>query len=275
MSWRDAKNPRCPECGEEISATASYCMHCYADLPAGDTETDVSPSDDIDTSGATVDRSDVYGEDAGNGLSTGDSPMGESGKKSGLFGALPSPHSLDGPAGHVASMLWTDVPESEGVSRGSFTAPLWMRVPVAVICGLVAFVVFLVLFTVLLNDIALPGDGWLFLAGLVGIMVWLVRKPLPSDIVGDACYGIALMLLTIPVAVLFNRLVRMAAGADLSLETTGFFAVLALFLVMVPAVLFLVMVPAVLFLVLGYVGNRYARSKLDSAAEQSVGSSST
>ncbi len=266
MSWRDAANPRCPECGEEISATASYCMHCYADLPTGDTGADVSPADDIDTSEPTVDRSDIYGEDSGNGLSTGDSPTGESGDESGLFGAVPNPHSLDGLAGHVASMLWTDVPESEGVSRDSVTAPLWMRVPVAIICGLVAFVVFVILFTVLLNDISLPGDGWLLLVGFAGIMVWLVRKPLPSDIVGDTCYGIALMLLTIPVAVLLNRLVRMAAGADLSLEMTGVFAVLALFLVMVPAVL---------FLVLGYVGNRYARSKLDSATEQSVGSSST
>jgi hypothetical protein len=25
-------DPRCPECGEAISATASYCMHCYTDL---------------------------------------------------------------------------------------------------------------------------------------------------------------------------------------------------------------------------------------------------
>lgn len=25
--------PHCPECGEPVSATADYCMHCYADFP--------------------------------------------------------------------------------------------------------------------------------------------------------------------------------------------------------------------------------------------------
>ena len=29
---RDADDPRCPECGEPIGMTATYCMHCSADL---------------------------------------------------------------------------------------------------------------------------------------------------------------------------------------------------------------------------------------------------
>ena len=32
----DPMDPRCPECDGPVSATASYCMHCEADLPAAD-----------------------------------------------------------------------------------------------------------------------------------------------------------------------------------------------------------------------------------------------
>jgi len=98
----------------------------------------------------------------------------------------------------------------------------------------------------------------LYLAAFVGIMVWLGNKPLPSDIVADACYGTALVLLTYPVVFLVNRLGRTAVGAELSMNFTLVWAVITLFVVMVPAVV---------FLVIGYFGNRYARSKLDSKAE--------
>jgi len=255
MSWRDADNPRCPECGEEISATASYCMHCYADLPSGETDADVSSADDVERTADRQDRSSVYDDspdsEAHPSAARGDVSV------SGSFGALPNPHSLDGLAGRVASMLWTEPPEGDDVSKGAFTAPLWMRVPVAFASGLVAFIVFLIPVLVLFNDLPVPGDGLLILVGFLGIMWWLVRKPLPSDIVGDACYGIALMLLSIPFALLINRLLRTAIGQGLSLETTGIYVVISLFVVMVPVAL---------FLVLGYVGNRYARSKLDSKA---------
>jgi hypothetical protein len=40
----DAKDPHCPECGEPIGQTATYCMHCSADLTdeqeAADTDQD-------------------------------------------------------------------------------------------------------------------------------------------------------------------------------------------------------------------------------------------
>lgn len=31
-SWRESSDPRCPECGGKITATASYCMHCSAEF---------------------------------------------------------------------------------------------------------------------------------------------------------------------------------------------------------------------------------------------------
>lgn len=32
MSYEDMDDPRCPECGGAIGVTATYCMHCSADL---------------------------------------------------------------------------------------------------------------------------------------------------------------------------------------------------------------------------------------------------
>lgn len=41
-------DPRCPECGGPISATAVYCLHCKADLGDGlDDSADVTDADDL------------------------------------------------------------------------------------------------------------------------------------------------------------------------------------------------------------------------------------
>lgn len=43
-----ATDPRCPECGGPISATAIYCLHCKADLGDRiDDSADVSDADDV------------------------------------------------------------------------------------------------------------------------------------------------------------------------------------------------------------------------------------
>lgn len=42
----DTEDPRCPECGEPIGLTATYCMHCDADLSA---EREAADSDDDGT----------------------------------------------------------------------------------------------------------------------------------------------------------------------------------------------------------------------------------
>lgn len=54
MSQQNLDDPRCPECGGAIGATATYCMHCQADLTEekeqadtdGDGYWDDSPSSD-------------------------------------------------------------------------------------------------------------------------------------------------------------------------------------------------------------------------------------
>lgn len=284
MSWRDSDDPRCPECGEEISATATYCMHCYADLPTEDSATaidaDVDDSDDVTgglfESDPEPDRGEVYGSgsttdqstttEIDSGASTsGDFPSKDTspnGRGSSAFDSVPSPHSMDGIAGRITSMLWTDVPEPEGVSEDAFTAPLLFRFPVGFVSGLFVFVVFTIFWSVLTNDFSLGVGGVVSLGMFFAIMWWLIRKPLPSDILSDACYGVSLLLFAMPVAFLVNRLVRIAIGS-------GGFGLRSSLLTTV-LVAFVSGIPAVFFLAIGYAGNRYARDKLDKKAQQTT-----
>lgn len=65
-AWpEDPTDPRCPSCGEPVSATADYCMHCEVDLPsagvdvaAGTTAVDGAPMDEADPGMPTVDETD-------------------------------------------------------------------------------------------------------------------------------------------------------------------------------------------------------------------------
>jgi hypothetical protein len=85
----DPSDPRCPTCGEPVSATASYCMHCEADLPAagfGDPESatgtvDDAPMDEADPGMPTRDddEDDATGAPGG---STTRSLFGTAGERS-------------------------------------------------------------------------------------------------------------------------------------------------------------------------------------------------
>jgi hypothetical protein len=84
----DPSDPRCPTCGEPVSATASYCMHCEADLPAagfGEAESatgtvDDAPMDEADPGMPTRDdRGDATGAPGG---STTRSLFGTAGERS-------------------------------------------------------------------------------------------------------------------------------------------------------------------------------------------------
>lgn len=67
----NAEDTRCPECGEPVSATATYCLHCYADLPAGDADRGDTPEEVRATAshGATAgtDATRTDSTDAGSG----------------------------------------------------------------------------------------------------------------------------------------------------------------------------------------------------------------
>jgi len=52
----DQDDPRCPECGGPIGQTATYCMHCSADLTAEQEAADTDGDETWDQSEATTDR---------------------------------------------------------------------------------------------------------------------------------------------------------------------------------------------------------------------------
>lgn len=269
MSWREAADPRCPECGGKISGTASYCMHCHVDLPqegdlasSSDAGETVLADDGVDETGTEYDTptdAQASSNDQGRATSVGtelaDTLEG--------FGRDRDRHRLDGFAGRLASLIWTDVPDPEGVPDHTFTAPLWLRFIVGVTAGFFVYMVFLGT-SVFLLDGAPVIPGVVNFVGFFVIMWWLIRKPLPSDIVGDACYAIALLLLSLPVAFVVNEVATILLGA--ADGTVGDTVIFGVFMTLFVAI------PATFFFVLGYVGNRYARSKLDRKAEEATGS---
>lgn len=44
MTHGDTDDPRCPECGDAVGATATYCLHCPAEFAAGGAD-DPTPND--------------------------------------------------------------------------------------------------------------------------------------------------------------------------------------------------------------------------------------
>lgn len=271
MSWRDSSDPRCPDCGEKLASTAVYCMHCETDLDGdSDTTEDSVLADDEhggvgseDWRGTTPigrdEPSDATGTDSGE--SSHDTDSGRSPGRP-VAGAR---HRAEGVAHSLTSVLWTDVPEPEGVPNSEFAAPLWMRAPVGFVAGLVVYAVFVLYVVVLLDP--LPGSitGALGVVGFFAIMAWLIRKPLPSDILGDAAYGLAGMLYSVPVVYVAVTAVRSVVGRT----GLGLGDVLVTGLV----ISFGTWVPATVLLVVGYAGNRYARSKLDRIADKAAGDS--
>ncbi|WP_276257751.1 zinc ribbon domain-containing protein [Haloglomus litoreum] len=152
-------DPRCPECGGPIGATATYCMHCSADL------TEELAAADIDGDGAW----DQFPDDAtgpegaagwGDGTSAG--AGGESG------GQLLDP---DGLADNALTIL-------VGIVGGA-------------IAGLVG--------TVVLGVVTSSGYGVLFgiVAWLV-TTAYLVRQRTVQGAVSKSGYAIALVLLLVP-----------------------------------------------------------------------------
>jgi hypothetical protein len=136
-----------------------------------------------------------------------------------------------------------------------------MRAPVGIAAGLVVFVFFLVYALVVLDSLPDSLTGILIVVAFFAIMAWLIRKPLPSDILGDAAYALAAMLYSVPIVFILVNATRSVAGL------TG----MAVGEVLVTGLIisFGTWIPATILLVVGYAGNRYARSKLDSIAEES------
>lgn len=156
-------DPRCPDCGGAVGTTATYCMHCSADL------TGRGPVDGAD-------EGDVGGGDGDRGGHGGRSDHGDGGDSSLL--------------------------DPDGLLDDSLT------VAVGVVGGLVVGIVatFALLFF----------DAGLALLGVVvwlGATVYLVRLRTVQEAVSRAAYGVALVLLLVPLVPL-SPAVETSSGGD-------------------------------------------------------------
>ncbi|WP_254829886.1 zinc ribbon domain-containing protein [Haloglomus salinum] len=157
-------DPRCPECGEPIGVTATYCMHCSADLTEEQAAADADDDGTWDSNEAPS-LGDVVEETVGGGgagSSTGDSSDGQ----------------LLDPDGLVDNALTILV----GIVGGA-------------IAGLVG--------TVVLGVVTNSGYGVLFgiVAWLV-TTAYLVRQRTVQGAVSKSGYAIALVLLLVPLVAL-------------------------------------------------------------------------
>jgi len=116
----DPKDPRCPTCGEPVSATASYCMHCEADLPpAGFGEDASAATEPVDD--APVDEADPgmpTTDDRGAGTGDGDAGDVLDGVADGLLGGddedADAGEHLGGDAPDASGPPAADAPDASG-----------------------------------------------------------------------------------------------------------------------------------------------------------------
>jgi len=202
-------DPRCPECGEPIGQTATYCMHCSADLTgeqaAADTDDD-GTWDQAETESSTVDAgTSVDAGSAPESGSPGATQVGESGTSQGS--STGGDGQLLDPDGFVDDALTVVV----GIAGG-------------IVVGLVG--------TVVLG--AVTASPWAIPFGLLAWLVataYLVRTRTVQGAVSKSAYSVAAVLLFVPVIALSP-----VADIEGGLEARGGLFVGLLVFVAIPAV---------------------------------------
>jgi len=240
-------DPRCPNCGEPIGRTATYCMHCSTDLTGeraaadadGDGVWDEAQTDAemaaTTTSGGSRESGEVGGSVATYGRRIGDA-VGEavSGTGDGGTGRLLAPDS---------------------VVDDTLTA----------LVGIVGGFVVGVVGTIVLG--VLTGSGLAVPFGFVawlGATAYLVQRRTVQEAVAKSGYAVAAVLLCVPVVAL-SPAVPVDGGLG---ERGGLFVVL----------LFLVGAPAAIAVVVGLIASRFVPTDADGAdgdAEGGTGSGGT
>jgi hypothetical protein len=184
------EDPHCPECGEPIGQTATYCMHCSADLTAEQetADTDADETWEQSTTNST------------SGRSTAESPGGDGWSGS----ADATDDELLDPDGLVDNTLTVLV----GLGGG-------------LIVGLVATIVLGV------STESVIGFG-LGLVVWVGATAYLVRRRTVQGAVAKTGYAIAVVLLAMPLITL-SPATSVDGGIGARLASFGIFFVTMLF----------------------------------------------
>lgn len=192
----DEADPRCPECGEPIGQTATYCMHCSADL------TDYQET--VEDDELSWDGTD--GESGDDGTTTTDAVTESASGVADAAGIGTEDGQILDPDGFVDNTLTVIV----GILGG-------------IVVGFVGTIVL----------VALTESGWALLFGLIawlGSTAYLVRRRTVQGAVSKTGYAVALVLLLVPVIALSPVL-----QIDGGLERRGeFFGAMLLF-VLIPA----------------------------------------
>lgn len=215
------EDPRCPECGEPIGSTAVYCMHCSADLsdrPAVDAA-DRGTETGTEVAGTATEAAGTRSGSASSREPTASDEGTNNGGAVGTEGALLDP---------------------EGLLDDSLT----------VIVGILGGLVIGVVATVALLFITAS------VLALLGVVIWLlstaylVRRRTVQGAISRAAYGLAIVLVLVPVIPLSPVVETNAAG-----RATGFFVLLVV-----------VGIPAGILAGIGYAVSLYGPEEAASAA---------
>lgn len=174
------EGPFCPACGEPVSATAEYCMHCYVDF-TDDNEPVATPPD----SGGVTDA----GDTATDSTESGDGY--EQWKTGGEQGSVGSGASdpFEGYDEWKGEGDATQLLDPDGLLDNTLT------VIVGIVAGLVVGLISVIMLALLTEN------GWGF---LLGIVVWLVttahlvRRRTVQGAIAHGGYALAVVLLAIP-----------------------------------------------------------------------------
>ncbi|MFC6952644.1 hypothetical protein [Halorubellus litoreus] len=193
-------DPRCPECGEPVGLTSTYCMHCDAEFDSPANVGDDSAADD----GLGSDDPGDAREDPSvpDGSVTPDSvaDYGTTGEPDDDYGSTGRADGADATASGTADAS-TGTGSAAGDADESTLVGLLFRVAavaLTVVVGLVATFVLVVAFgetPALWLPVGLVG----LFGVLVGIVV-VVRQDSGIDALADALYVTAVSLVVVPIA---------------------------------------------------------------------------
>jgi hypothetical protein len=223
-------DPRCPECGEPIGQTATYCMHCSADL------TDEQAAADSDDDGVW-DSAKPSAEPAGDGATgpTSASGTSDAGDGSGAGAESVDAPSFDDAAGGGRLL------DPDGLVDDSLTVLVGIAGGIGI--GLVGTFVLL----------AVTGSLWALVFGFVAWLsatAYLVRHRTVQGAVSRSAYGVSIVLLLVPV-------VALSPLMDDGLEARGGAFV---------GLLLGVLVPAGIAAAVGWIASRFVPDEAEDAA---------
>ena len=168
-----SKGPHCPECGEPIGRTATYCMHCSTDLT--DERAAADADEDGVWDGAETGRDDTA---AGSVRTTTDGSETTAAER----GATETASGEDGPLLAPEGLLDDTLTVVVGIAGG-------------IVVGIVGTIVLF----------AVTGSTLAFVFGLVtwlGATAYLVRRRTVQGAVAKSGYAVAAVLLAVPVVAL-------------------------------------------------------------------------